>query len=62
LLPACNMLVQDGWMLLVPRSREHAGEVSINALSYGGTLYVRTPEQLEPIRRAGPLALLREVA
>jgi len=62
LLPACNMLVQDGWMLLVPRSREHAGEVSINALSYGGTLYVRTPDQLDPIRRAGPLALLREVA
>ena len=62
LLPACNMLVQDGWMLLVPRSREHAGEVSINALSFGGTLYVRTPDQLEPIRRSGPLALLREVA
>ena len=58
LLPACNMLVQDGWLLLVPRSREHAYEVSVNALSYGGSLYVRHPEQVEPIRSVGPLAVL----
>jgi ATP adenylyltransferase len=58
LLPPCNMLVQDGWLLVVPRSREHAYDVSVNALSYGGTLYVRHPEQVEPVRSAGPLAVL----
>src|SRR5690606_7673588 len=32
LLPPCNMLVGDGWMLLVPRSQEHFQGVSLNAL------------------------------
>ncbi|MFW7343718.1 DUF4922 domain-containing protein [Pollutimonas sp. H1-120] len=58
LLPPCNMLAEDDWLLIVPRSREHAYDVSVNALSYGGTLYVRHPEQVEPIRSVGPLAVL----
>lgn len=58
LMPPFNMLIDNGWMLVVPRSREHAHEVSVNALSYGGTLYVRYPEQVEAIRQAGPLAVL----
>ncbi|MGB3288292.1 MAG: DUF4922 domain-containing protein [Burkholderiaceae bacterium] len=62
LLPACNMLVQNNWLLVVPRSREHAYDVSVNALSYGGTLYVRHPEQIEPIRSVGPLAVLTMAA
>lgn len=62
LLPPSNLLVEDGWMLLVPRSREHFAEVSVNALSFGGVLYVRAAEQVEAIRRAGPLAVLASVA
>ena len=62
LLPPFNLLVGSGWMLVVPRSREHFGEVSINALTYGGAIYVRQPEQIETIRQAGPLQVLREVA
>ncbi|MFT0546579.1 ATP adenylyltransferase family protein [Allopusillimonas ginsengisoli] len=62
LLPPCNMLADDGWMLLVPRRREHAYEVSVNAPSYGGVLYVRGPDHIESIRKAGPLAVLAEAA
>lgn len=62
LLPPFNMLVEDGWMLIVPRSREHFAEVSLNALSFGGVLYVRSPEQVESLRDSGPLAALAAVA
>lgn len=61
LLPSFNLLTGDGWLMLVPRSREHFDEVSINALSYGGTLYVRRPEQVEAIRATGPLRVLAAV-
>lgn len=61
LLPSFNLLAGDGWLMLVPRSREHFEEVSINALSYGGTLYVRRPEQVEAIRATGPLRVLASV-
>jgi ATP adenylyltransferase len=62
LLPPFNLLVGDGWMLLVPRSREHFHGVSLNALSFGGTLYVREPAQIDAIRVAGPLQALASVA
>ncbi|MER1966118.1 phosphorylase [Castellaniella sp. GW247-6E4] len=61
LLPPCNMLVGDGWMLVLPRSREHFEGVSLNALSYGGTVYVREPAQIEAIRAVGPLRALASV-
>lgn len=61
LLPSFNLLAGDGWLMVVPRSREHFEEVSINALSYGGTLYVRRPEQVEAIRATGPLRVLAAV-
>lgn len=61
-LPPTNMLVEDGWMLVVPRSKEHFAEVSLNALSFAGVLYVRAQEQIDAIREAGPLAALAAVA
>lgn len=61
-LPPSNMLVEEGWMLVVPRSREHFADVSLNALSFGGVLYVRDQQQIEAIREAGPLAALASVA
>ncbi len=61
LLPSSNLLVSDGWMLLVPRSREHFEEISINALAYGGTFFVRDPVKIEAIRSTGPLRVLSEV-
>lgn len=61
LLPSFNLLVGHGWMLVVPRSQEHFEGISINALSFGGTLYVRQPEQVELIRQTGPLQVLASV-
>lgn len=61
LLPPSNLLVGDGWMLLVPRSREHFDDVSINALAFGGTFFVRDPAKIEVLRSTGPLRVLKEV-
>ncbi|NYT81144.1 phosphorylase [Alcaligenaceae bacterium] len=62
LMPPCNMLVQNGWMLLVPRKQEHSHNVSVNALAFAGALYVKHPEHVAPIRKAGPLAVLAEAS
>lgn len=61
-LPPSNMLVEEGWMLLVPRSQEHFEGVSLNALSFGGVFYVRDEAQLEAMRKAGPLQALASVS
>lgn len=64
-LPPYNLLAGRRWMLVVPRRREYwedGGErVSMNAMSFAGSLFVRRPEQIELVRKAGPLALLRAV-
>jgi len=61
-LAPANMLVEDGWMLVVPRRQEHFAGVSLNALSFGGVFYVRDQEQLDAIRKAGPMAALAAVS
>lgn len=61
LLPSSNLLVADGWLLLVPRGREHFEEISINALAFGGTFFVRDPAKLAALRAAGPLRVLASV-
>lgn len=61
LLPPFNLLIADGWLLLVPRSREHFEGLSVNALAYGGSFYAQQAEQLAGMRAAGPLAALAAV-
>ncbi len=61
LLPPSNLLVADGWLLLVPRGREHFEEISINALAFGGTFFVREAAKLQALRAAGPLRALAAV-
>ncbi|USY25837.1 phosphorylase [Alcaligenes sp. 1735tsa3] len=58
LLPPHNMLAGQGWMLVVPRSVELVDGISVNALSYAGCIYVRTPEQIDLVRQIGPLGVL----
>jgi ATP adenylyltransferase len=53
-----NLLLGPDWMLLVPRSRECFDGLSVNALAYAGSLFVRDGRQLQRIREAGPLAVL----
>lgn len=57
-----NLLVTRRWMMLVLRSRERFEGVSVNALGFAGSFLVRDREQLEAIRRHGPLAVLQGVA
>ena len=61
LLPPSNLLVGDGWLLLVPRSREHFEGVSVNALAFGGTFYAQEADKLAALKTAGPLAALAAV-
>ncbi len=56
-----NLLATRTWMLLVPRSREFCDTISINALGFAGSLFVRDAEQMEKIRRLGPMTVLRAV-
>ena len=57
-----NLLLTRRWMLLVPRSKEHFGSISVNALGFAGSLFVRDAGQTELVRRAGPMAVLRGVS
>ncbi|MBK8908608.1 MAG: phosphorylase [Rhodospirillales bacterium] len=61
-LPPYNLLATSSWMLLVPRSREHFGSVSINALAFAGSMFVSDAAQLQEIAAAGPMAVLGHVA
>jgi ATP adenylyltransferase len=61
LLPPCNLLIHDGWLLMLPRSRECFEGISISAVCFGGTLYTRQRDQIEAIRRVGPLQALAAV-
>ncbi|PRX36907.1 ATP adenylyltransferase [Paraburkholderia sp. BL18I3N2] len=57
-----NLLVTRRWMLLVPRSQERVEGVSINALGFAGSLFVRDAAQMKAIERLGPMAALQRVA
>jgi len=57
-----NLLVTRRWMLAVPRSRERFGTISVNALGFAGSLFVRDEEEMEDVRDAGPMRVLRAVS
>jgi ATP adenylyltransferase len=57
-----NLLVTRRWMLLVPRSREHFGTISVNALGFAGSLFVRDEAEMQMLRAAGPMTVLKAVA
>jgi len=56
-----NLLATRQWMMIVPRSRESFAGVSINALGFTGSLLVRSCDQLETLRSAGPISALQQV-
>ena len=57
-----NLLIADDWLLGVPRVAECFGSVSVNALGFAGSLFVKDRAQLDAVRAAGPMAVLRAVA
>ncbi|MDS4011747.1 MAG: hypothetical protein RKK15_10160 [Defluviicoccus sp.] len=56
-----NFLMTHAWMLVVPRTREVFEGISVNALGFAGSLFVRDARELAILERAGPMAALRQV-
>lgn len=56
-----NVLATSEWMFLVPRKRESYGPVGCNALVFAGTMLVRSVEELDFIRKEGPMQILGAV-
>ncbi|MBT8397068.1 MAG: phosphorylase [Gemmatimonadetes bacterium] len=56
-----NLLVTREWMFYVPRSVEKHRSISVNALGFAGSFLARDEEELEVIRRRGPLGILGDV-
>jgi ATP adenylyltransferase len=57
-----NLLVTRRWMLAVPRKAEAVDGVSVNALGFVGSLFVKDDDSLSAVRRRGPMALIRAAA
>lgn len=56
-----NMVLTREGMLIVPRARDKFEDVSINALAFAGSFFVRDRAHQEAIVRAGPMNVLRHV-
>ena len=56
-----NLLITRRWMLLVPRIQEKAYSISINALGFAGSLFVKNKAQLDLLKQKGPMSLLKTV-
>lgn len=61
-MPPYNLLVTRDWLMVAPRSQEKCDGISVNALGFAGSLFVREHQQIEHLRAIGPLALLERVA
>ncbi len=59
--PYC-LLVTRQWMLLVPRSVEFCDSISINSLGFAGALLVRNRDQMDFLKKHGPMNALKGVA
>ncbi len=64
-LPAYNLLATREWLLLVPRRRETwedgSDRISLNAMSFAGSIFVRDPALMPKVRGTGLLPLLGAV-
>jgi ATP adenylyltransferase len=57
-----NLLMTRDWMLLIPRLREHAEGISINALGFAGSLFVNAAADKQRLIALGPMRALERVA
>ena len=56
-----NLFVTREWMFLVPRSCECFESISINTLGFAGSLLVRNDQEMELLKKSGPMTALRSV-
>lgn len=61
-MPPYNFLTNDEWLLVVLRRQERCEGISINALGFAGSMFVRDLHEIDKVRAIGPLAMLRTVA
>jgi sulfate adenylyltransferase (ADP) / ATP adenylyltransferase len=57
-----NLLVTRRWMLVVPRSAECVDGISVNALGFAGSFFVRNAAQLQTLAQLGPMTALERVS
>lgn len=57
-----NLLLTRRWLMLVPRTREQFEEISVNAMGFAGSLFVRDEQELLRVKEAGPLHMLEWVS
>ena len=60
-VPYCFLTTRQ-WMLLIPRSREFFDSISINSLGFAGALLVKNREQMDLLKKCGPMTALKSVA
>ncbi len=60
-MPYCFLVTRE-WLLLVPRTKEFFEDISLNALAFAGSLFVRNEQQLERLKIIGPMKALANVA
>lgn len=58
---AYNLLMTRRWLLLVPRSTECFEGISVSALNFAGSLFVRDEHQLRIVEERKPLTVLTDV-
>lgn len=56
-----NLVMTREFIMIVPRSHDSIGPVSCNAMAYAGSFFVRSIEELEFIRKEGPMKILSRV-
>lgn len=59
---AYNLLATREWMLIIPRAQESFESIPINSLGFAGTLFIRNEQQLQILKKYGPLTVLTNVA
>ena len=55
-----NLLFTRDWMALLPRIREHAHGISVNALGFAGSLLVGDPHCIRCVKQEGPMRMLAQ--
>ncbi|QDZ39993.1 phosphorylase [Euhalothece natronophila Z-M001] len=56
-----NFLMTREWMLIVPRKQEKFQSIGVNSLGFAGGLLVKDQEELELVKKIGPLKILEAV-
>lgn len=57
-----NFLMTKKWMLIVPRLIDDFQSIGVNALGFTGNLLVKNQEQMELLKKYGPLTILEKVS